>query len=227
MKLKVLQNKEEVNNCFSLILEKPAGFSFYPGQFWDVELRVKVSDGRGKVRAFTIASSPTEDFLMITSKKGISDFKVFMQNLKPGDFIDVSHPAGTFILDESEPAVFITGGIGVTPFRSMIKYVFDNNIKTPIILLYANSNDNFLFKQELNEWQKQLPNLEIIYIETNHEGRIDKNKLALIINRKSLIVNHIYYLAGSQSMIYNFSKDLEELGVDEVSIRTDSFDGYE
>src|SRR3989344_5624857 len=100
MKLKILETRKETGDCFSLILEKPKGFNFYPGQFLDIELDINISDERGKVRAFTISSSPSEDFLMITPKKGISDFKNAIEKLKVGDFIDASHPAGTFILDE-------------------------------------------------------------------------------------------------------------------------------
>ena len=227
MKLKIIEKREEVNNCFSLILEKPDGFFFYPGQFLDIELDAKVTDGRGKVRAFTIASSPTENFLMVTSQKGISDYKKYMENLKPGDSISASHPAGTFILDENEPAVFLAGGIGITPFRSMLKYAVDNNLTTSITLIYSNSSDNFLFRDELHIWQKQLKDIRIYYVSTKKEGRLNKNSLELLINRKSLIINPIYYIAGSQSMIYDFSKSLAELGVDETNIRTDAFDGYD
>lgn len=214
MILKVISKKAETKNTFSLVLEKPANFSFYTGQYLDVELPVQ--DKYGNTRAFTIASSPTEDFLMITSKKGTTPFKKFMENLKPGDNITASHPAGTFTLDESEPAVFIAGGIGITPFRSIIKYVLDQNFKTPLTLIYSNSDNNFLFKKELDWWQKQLPNLKIQYVVTSKEGRPPV----------TCNLSTIYYLAGPPKMVDDFAKMLLELGVDETNIRYDRFDGY-
>lgn len=216
MILQVKENRLEINNCFSLILEKPKSFNFYPGQYLDVELPVK--DKNGNTRAFTISSSPSENFLMITTKNSISEFKKAMKNLKPKDSITTSHPAGTFTLDESQPAVFIAGGIGITPFRSIIKYVLDHNLNTPITLFYLNSSSDFLFKKEFNAWQKSLPNLQIFYITTGNNGRFTKDKLTQL--------EHIFYLAGPPKMVDDYAGMLLDLGVDETNIRYDRFDGY-
>lgn len=224
MLLKVTKKKLEIENVFSLILEKPEDFNFYPGQYLDVELPVK--DKHGNTRAFTISSSPTEDFLMITTKrggifdKGVTPFKKAMERLKKGDLITTSHPVGTFTLDETENAVFIAGGIGITPFRSIIKSVVDQKLSAPITLIYSNSDQNFLFKRELNKWQKNYPKLEITYINTAKAGRLKT------LNTKYLIPNTIYYLAGAPKMVDDSEKMLLGLGVDETSIRTDRFDGY-
>ena len=218
MFLKVLQKKQETGNVFSLILEKPTGFNFYAGQYLDVEL--PVNDPLGDTRAFTISSSPTEDFLMVTTKSGISKFKQAMKKLQSGDTIITSHPAGTFTLDKSSPAVFIAGGIGITPFRSAVKYVLDKKISTPISLIYSASLD-FTFKEELNHWQKQLPNLTINYLDTSKSGRLNRQKLL-----KTLDHSFIYYLAGSPSMVDNLANILLKLGIDQTNIRTDRFDGY-
>ena len=215
MNLKVLKRRVG-RDCFSLIFKKPAGFSFYPGQYLDIKLG-------GDTRAFTISSSPTEDFLMITTKKGISPFKKYLELLKAGDTVDSSHPAGTFILDELSPAVFLAGGIGITPFRSMIKYAVTNKIKTPITLIYSNSDNNFLFKEELNAWQKNYPKLEIIYINTVQHGRLKTLPTSPSGARYQL---PIYYLAGSPSFVDDMEKILLEIGLDEINIRYDRFDGY-
>lgn len=216
MKLKVTEKKVETKTTFSLIFEKPEDFNFYPGQYLDYELN-------NDTRAFTIAASPTENFLMLTTKKGISEFKKALEKLNPGDEIQISHPAGTFILDETEPTVFLAGGVGITPFRSMLKYAVDKNLKMPIKLIYLNSDDNFTFKQDLDIWQKQLKHLKIYYINTSKQNRLDKETLkSYLLNLKS-----IFYLAGPPKMIGSFEKMLSDLGVDEVNIRTDSFDGYE
>ena len=217
MLLKILNKKRETINVFSLILEKPENFSFYPGQYLDIEL--PVNDPLGNTRAFTISSSPSEDFLMITSKKGITEFKKTMEQQKSGDFIITSHPAGTFTLDETESAVFLAGGIGITPFRSMLKYAVDQKLSTPITLIYSNSDNNFLFKKELNQWQKKYPKLKIHYVVTDKDGRLTSDKLRSI-------VNSIYYLAGPPKMVDDFESMLLNLRVDPTNIRTDRFDGY-
>lgn len=217
MILRVLNKKTEGKSSLSLIFEKPKGFDFYPGQYLDIKLPVK--DPNGDTRAFTISSSPAEDFLMITPKKGISNFKKALEKLNVGDAISSSHPAGTFILDESSPAIFIAGGIGITPFRSIIKYALDQKLKAPITLIYSNSDQNFLFKNELDQWQKLYPKLSIIYHNTSIKGRLTSLPN---INYHS----PIYYLAGPPKMVDDFEKILLEMGIDGVNIRYDRFDGY-
>ena len=222
MKLMIKDKKSETRNCFSLIFKKPAGFNFYPGQYLDVELP---TSSKIDSRTFTISSSPTEDFLMITTKKGVSKFKKMMEKLKTGDAISTTHPIGTFTLDESSSAVFIAGGIGITPFRSMLKYAQDQKLNTPITLFYSNDDLNFLFKKELKNWQKQLPNLTIHYIVTSQAGRLDRDSF-LKLYPKPYTLNPIYYLAGPPSMVDDFESILLSLRVDHINIRYDRFDGY-
>ena len=186
----------------------------------DIELPIQNLDKRGTTRAFTISSSPTEDFLMITTKKGVSKFKKHLASLKTGNTVESSHPAGTFILDESSPAVFIAGGIGITPFRSMIKYAVDQKLSTPITLIYSNSTDDFLFKRKLDEWRKVYAKLELVYTVTSSTGRLTA------LYPKPYTLNPIYYLAGPPKMVDDFEKILLDLGVDETNIRYDRFDGY-
>ncbi len=209
MILKVKQTKEETKDVLSIIFEKPSSFLFYPGQYLDIELG-------HESRAFTISASPTEDFLMLSTKHGHTPFKKILETLKPGYEIKTSHPAGTFILDESSPAVFIAGGIGITPFRSMIKYCFDQKIQTPITLFYSNTDDDLVFKKDLDKWMEKLPNLKIIYINTTKQGYLNLET----------IENIIYYLAGPPKMIDSFEKMLVDKGVDKTNIRYDHFDGY-
>lgn len=215
MKLKVIQKRIQVNS-FSLILEKPRGFIFYAGQYLNMELD-------GDTRSFTISSSPTEDYLMITTKKSQSKFKKQLFLLKSGDSLSSSYPAGTFTLDEIEPAVFIAGGIGITPFRSMIKHAVDQKLTTPMTLIYSNSDDNFLFKNVLENWKKELSNLDIIYHNSSQNDHIDVAKILTIVGS---LANSIYYLAGSHSFVNSMGKILLELGIDQINIRYDRFDGY-
>lgn len=223
MILKVVKRKPETNSRFSLILEKPANFNFYAGQYLDVEL--PVNDPLGNSRAFTISSSPTEDFLMMTTKYGISQFKKALEKLNLGDTIIISHPAGTFTLDETSPAIFIAGGIGITPFRSMVKYALDHKLNTPITLLYSNSNKDFVFKQELELWVRKMENLKVIYHDSSQNGRLNKENF-LRLYPIPYTLYPIFYLAGAPKMVDDFAKKLLDLGVDSTNIRYDRFDGY-
>ncbi len=220
MKLRIKERINKTKNIYSLIFEKPNNFNFYAGQYLDITLN---TSDRFKSREFTIASSPTEDFLMITTKKGESEFKKALEKLRARDLVETTHPAGTFTLDETTPSVFIAGGIGITPFRSIIKYVLDNKLNSPVTLVYSNSTDDFLFKEELDEWSKQLPNLIIHYINTSKNGRLNKTKLATAAPKN---VNNIYYLVGRSSFVDSMEKILLKLGVDETNIRYDRFTGY-
>lgn len=220
MQLRVKRSQKEAKNSFSIIFQKPDNLQFYPGQYLNISL--PVSDPNGSSREFTIASSPSEDFLMITTKKGISNFKKKLQKIKTGQ-IESDHPAGTFTISENDPAVFLAGGVGITPFRSMIKWALDCKMDLPMTLIYSNSDSDFMFKKELSEWQSKLPNLTIHYINTSKDGRLTKDKLQRLITHHSSLV---YYLAGPPAMVDDFEKMLLDLGVDQTSIRTDRFDRY-
>ena len=216
MLLKVKKLKKEARDAFSIIFERPKKLDYYPGQYLTIKYQ-KIQ------REFTIASSPTENFLMITTRAGLSPLKKFLANLKPEDKLESDHPAGTYTLDTSSPSVIIAGGIGVTPARSMIKYALDQRLKIPITLIYSNSNENFIFKKELDLWQKQYPKLTIHYIITAHDGRLTEDKLQKLYPRKASL---IFYLAGPPVMVDDFEEILLKLGIDETNIRTDRFDGY-
>lgn len=222
MQLKVLEKRQDTFDSFSLILEKPAEFNFYPGQYLDIEL--PVNDPRGKTRILSISSSPSEDFIMLTYKTGITPFKKKLQSLKVGDIISSSHPAGTVVIDESSPIVMVAGGIGIAPHRSMIKYAVDQKLSLPITLIYSNSDEDFIFKKELDEWQKLLPNFKVIYHQTNKQGHLEFTQLSAIAERY-MNSEPIFYLAGPPGMVDDFEQILLKMGVDETSIRTDRFDG--
>ncbi|TSC86249.1 MAG: oxidoreductase, 2Fe-2S and FAD/NAD(P) binding domain-containing protein [Microgenomates group bacterium Gr01-1014_7] len=225
--LKVLDQKRETKDNFSLILEKPGGFNFYPGQYLDVEL--PVSDPVGKTRIFSISSSPSEDYVMLTYKIGFSSYKKKLQGLKAGDIITSSHPAGTVVLDDSAPTVMLAGGIGIAPHRSMIKWALDRKLDLPITLIYSNSDNDFIFKKELNSWQKQSAGrrtkLSIHYIITGSNGRLTKDKFKKLYPLPFTLYP-IFYLAGPPKMVDDFEVILLKLGVDSTNIRTDRFDGY-
>lgn len=225
MNLNITQIKQETNNTFSIFFKKPNYFNFYPGQYLDIKLNMSFPRKRESIqsRIFSISSSPSEDFLMITYKLGFTPYKKYMAQLKVGDKVESSHPAGTVVIDDSASIVMLAGGIGIAPHRSMIKWAVDRKLNLPITLIYSNSDSDFIFKKELDQWIKSYPKLTIHYVVTNHQGRLTPTKLATIVTNN---VEQIFYVAGPPGMVDDFENILINLGVDSVNIRTDRFDGY-
>ena len=136
------------------------------GQFAFFDIGGVYNDPKGPIRHFTISSSPTENFIMLSTRIRDSPYKKRLSTLEIGTTVKVRGPEGQFILHEdySKSAIFLSGGIGVTPFRSMIKYATDKQLPLKIIMFDSNRNsNNILFKQEFDEWANINKNLKIIY----------------------------------------------------------------
>jgi ferredoxin-NADP reductase len=144
------------------------------GQYAAMDLETK-EDAEGPVRSFTIASSPTEEeFILIGTRIRDTPFKKKLANLEIGTPIKITAPVGSFVLpedDNSKRVVFLSGGIGVTPFRSMVKYATDNRMPIRIMMFDSNRNEkNILYKTDFDQCVKANNNLKIIYTITG-EGQ--------------------------------------------------------
>ena len=219
--LKIISKEDIAEGYLQIIFEKPQGFIYTPGNWMDIRFPVpKFPVGN----TYSFASSPTESILMIAFKKGLSPFKKALENVKIGDTMLITqYGSNGFLLNKKYQSLFIAGGIGITPFRSMIKEAIDTNSKTPITLVYLNHTVDFPFKQELDLWQEDYPLLQIHYIPTQTVGRVSKEKLQTLIPN---IFDYMNYVAGPPGMVNNTKKILLELGVQEKDIQLDSFEGY-
>lgn len=153
--------------------------NYVAGQYGVFDLGVK-NDPEGSSRPFSIASSPTEDILLISTRVRETRYKEKLSSLEIGDKINVFGPYGKFVLhdDYSKPAVFISGGIGVTPFRSMVKYATDEQLPLKIIMFDSNRNEeNILYKNEFDEWAKINRNLHIVYTITEDDDKEERRKM--------------------------------------------------
>jgi glycine betaine catabolism B len=215
--------------------------SYSPGQYLVVDLGTK-EDPKGPTRSFTIASSPTEkDSVMITTRIRDTPFKQKLSRLDAGTVVKITAPAGDFTLveDYSKPVVFLSGGIGVTPFRSMIKYATDKQLPVKITMFDSNRNEaNILYKDEFDSCIKVNRNLRIIYTITEEGekltssdwkgeiGYIDKTMLTKYLTKDEL-ANSIFYICGPPAMINAMQKLLsEQVGVSDDRIRIEEFTGY-
>lgn len=206
------------------------------GQFVIMDLGT-AKDPEGTTRCFSIASSPTEkDFILISTRIHETPFKRKLGDLNVGDLISMKGPLGRFILHEnySKHAVMLSGGIGIVPFRSMIKYATDKNLPIKITLFYANRNeDNILYRSEFDEWAKTNPNLKIIYTldESSSDWKGEQGFISKAMIMKYLGINEvndsIFYICGPPGLL-NAAKKLlrEEMNISRDKIKIEIFGKY-
>jgi len=217
------------------------------GQFAFFDIGGVYNDPKGPIRHFTISSSPTENFIMFSTRIRDSPYKKRLSTLEEGTKVKVRGPEGQFVLhqDYSKPAVFLSGGIGVTPFRTMIKYATDKQLPLKIIMFDSNRDrDNILFKKEFDDWSNINKNLKIIYTisEDQHGqqssttaknddwkgeyGRIDKAMILKYVDI-NMLNNSIFYICGPPSMLKAMQALLEEgLKIPKERIKVEEFTGY-
>ena len=199
--------------------EKPVRYA--AGQFIELRIPHDNKDNRGDKRWFTLSSSPTDDLLSITTKlageKG-SSFKRALANLAPSTELHMASPMGDFVLpkDPSIPLLFVAGGIGCTPYHSMVKFLQDNHEQRPVSVIYAaKSQAEVAFKDTFTRLGQ---NFKTVIGE-----RLDAKKiLALSDNNQEQYI----YLSGPEPMVEALDKDLKGHGFNKKHIRTDFFPGY-
>lgn len=210
--------------------------SFKPGQYLEWTVPHKKSDSRGNRRYFTIASSPTEsDFkLGIKVPQKPSSFKNSLVALTKGTVLAAGQLAGDFTMppEKDKKLLFIAGGIGITPFRSMIKYLTDKKEKRDIVLIYACADpSNFVYKDVLEKAQSV--GVKVLYIVTNKNiptnkwsglrGRITPE---MLVEEVGDFKTRIAYLSGPNAMVDGYKDLLMLLGVNPLNIVTDYFPGF-
>lgn len=207
----------------SVIFERPVGFDYEPGDWIDVNFYEGNPSGG---ITYSLSSSPTEDLLSITFKRGISPFKRRLQSLKPGDKLFISQYGNDygFHLKENRSSVLIAGGIGIAPFRSMIKELYDTANKNNVQLIYLNKDSSYVFAEEIDAWKLHLPNLSVHYIATNVLNRKKREKALIGLVDKNA---HHYFIAGPEGMVESTEHLLiDDMGISYKDIRIDSFGGY-
>jgi ferredoxin-NADP reductase len=199
------------------------------------EINPPETDEEGSTRTFTICSSPHhKDSIMIASRMRETAFKHSLKEMPLGTKVKVFKALGTFTLpeDASKPVVFLAGGIGVTPFHSMIEWATHEKLPHRITLFYSNKEpEETAFLKEFEAWMRQNPNLKVVFTVTRSEdpnwkyerGRIDK---ALLEKHIKDLKEPLYYVAGPPGMVEAMAQMLKDAGVPEERIKTEEFTGY-
>ncbi len=233
-----LKNRKEVaERTMAFQFEKPGDWNFKAGQFIDITLpNPPETDAEGNTRGFSIASAPEEDFLMVTTRLRDTAFKRSLKTVPLGTEVKVEGPFGNLILhnNTSRPCVLLAGGIGITPFRSIVVRAAKEKLAHHIFLFYSNRRpEDAAFLEELQALQKENPNFRLIATMTDmdkshqpwqgEKGLINQEMLSK--NLKG-VENAIYYIAGPAAMVNGIHSTLNAAGIDDDDIRTEEFTGY-
>lgn len=224
------------DRTMSFHFEKPAGWTFRAGQFIDITLiDPPETDAEGNTRGFSLSSAPSEDVITITTRLRDTAFKRVLQSMALGTPVRIEGPFGALRLHNADrPAVVLTGGIGITPFRSiLLETIRAGGLPYRVVVLYANRRPkDAAFLDELHALADRDPNLTFVPTMSDldasdawagERGRIDG---AMLARHLAGAPHAIYYLTGPPGMVMGLHAMLLDEGIDEDDIRTEQFTGY-
>lgn len=235
--VKLKWREEIAEGTMALYLEKPAGFAFKPGQAIDVVLaHAPHGETNGARHAFSIVSAPHQDELVIATRMRDSAYKREIKSMPIGSPAKIEGPFGSLTLhnNRARPAVFIAGGIGITPFISILRQAAKEHLPQQLLLLYSNRRpEDAAFLTELQQLEQQNKNFTLVATMTEMEkssqpwdgetGFIDEN---MIKRMAGALTAPIYYLVGPPAMVEAMRKTLNDASIDDDDIRSEEFYGY-
>ncbi len=234
--LKFKERIEVAKNTFDYIFTSNIKILFRSGQYMEWTLAHPHPDTRGNRRYFTLASAPTENTVCIGMRHYAqsSSFKMKLQEMVVGDEIIAAQGAGDFVLptQKNEKLAFIAGGIGITPFRSMIQYMLDTKEKRDAILLYTNRNaEDIAYKDIFDKAQNELGLKTSYFVTDPNEKAINgffQTERVTAEQIKKEVPDYMerkFYISGRNEMVSGIKSMLKSLGVRPRNIKTDYFSG--
>jgi glycine betaine catabolism B len=214
----------------SFRLPRPAELAYKAGQYMMVTIK---SGGKELMHPFSISSSPTEqDFIEFTKKFTSNEYSIALKQLASGDWARIDAPYGKFTFEGEYPKIaLLTGGIGITPFRSIIRYCTDKQLGSSVVLFYGCRTPNDIaFRSEFEEMQARNRNLRLVF--TVNEPNGNWNGYAGNINSEMVkkeipdYLERVFYACGPPGMIVAMSNLVKELGLPETQLKLESFAGY-
>lgn len=217
--------------------EKPVSFVFTPGQFINMDLLSPAeTDAEGDTRAFSVSSAPYEDTIVVTTRLRDTAFKRVLKTMPLETEVKIEGPFGDLRLHNNakRAAIFLAGGIGITPFHSILLDAAKRKLPHQIFLFFSNNRpEDAPFLDELQLLEKRNANYKFIGTMTSME----KSKLPWqgergVINKEMLdrhlknAASPIYYIAGPPGMVKGLHSMLQAAGIDDDDIRTEEFTGY-
>jgi NAD(P)H-flavin reductase len=208
---------------------------FQPGQyFWVTLLDPPYDDEKGPRRHISVVTSPNErGVLGLCTRLRDTAFKRSLAELPVGAEVDVEQPKGDFLLPEKtdQPLVFVAGGIGITVFRCMLRYIVEDGLPYRVTLVYSNRDrESTAFLDELTELERDNANIDVVLTMTNDEGWSgETRRIGADLLRDHLegdLSSFRYLIAGPPAMVEGVAETLEQAGIPESQIRAGRFSGY-
>lgn len=237
--LPFLKKEQVADQTYSFYFRRTKKIDFIPGQYIRMTLDLTENDPRGNSRFFSLCSSPLEEeFIMITTKIADvpSPFKKRLLSLTPNEVVRFFGPAGVFVLPEqsARPIILLAGGIGITPFHSMILYASVKKCNFFITLLAAFSTvEEAVFYQELQDAAALQDNLKVIYTISHPErsqrkwdgekGRISEEMIRKYVSHPE---EALFYICGPMNMVEAMIELIKGMGVPKENIKKENFTGY-
>ena len=230
LELPVIETKQETPDVRSIKIGLNEKIGYRPGQYMMMELDADDPEN-GNTRPLSIASSPTENFLLFSTKISQTPFKQKFNGLKIGDKVKLKGPMGIFVLKEdAKEIIFLGGGIGITPFRDMIKYTTDKKLPIKLALLYSNKKPvDIVYRDEWPLLEKENKNLKVVHTITDDaawHGRKERIDEKMIMEFCDDVNNAIFYICGPPGMVEGLSQLLKIMNVPQQNVRIEKFVGY-
>jgi glycine betaine catabolism B len=224
MKCIVIKKKNLSKNAIEITFRPQLGFKFVAGQSIEIIIPEIKDDPISNRRSFSIASSPHHQDIsvIVRTHEHVYPFKRHLIDSLIGSEIEVSEPSGTFVLpkNEKQDIVFIAGGIGITPFLSMIFFAYKKKLLYNIHLLYfSKSAKEEVYRKELQVLTAKSKFLKI----SEFYGPLEHDILKTALLHDS---NAVYYIAGPPGMVTQAVLSIKKLGVPDVQIKVEEFKGY-
>jgi len=221
---------QRTHNVKSFRFDRPENFLCKAGQFMFITIKI---EGKEKQKHFTLSSSPTEKaFIEFTKKLTGHEFSNALDTLKEGDWAKIRAPFGNFTFEgEHNKIGMLSGGIGITPLRSICKYCTDKQLNTNIILLHGNeTEEDIVFRKQFEEMQKQNKNLKVVHTISKpskewkgYTGYINKD---MIKKEMPDYKERTFYICGPPKMVEAMENLLKELKIPQNQIKKENFYGY-
>jgi ferredoxin-NADP reductase len=233
-----LAGREDIaEGTMAFHFEKPTGFSFKPGQAIDVILiDPPAADAQAVRHTFSLVSAPYQDELVVATRMRDSAFKRALKALPVGSPARLEGPSGSLVLhsNRARPAVCIAGGIGITPFMSILRQAAHDQLRQQLLLLYSNRRpEDAAFLGELQQLERRNANFRMVatMTEMNKSSRHWDGETGLInenlLQRAAAdLATPIHYLAGPPAMVEALRQMLSRAGIDDDDIRSEEFYGY-
>jgi glycine betaine catabolism B len=214
----------------SLRFPRPAELSYKPGQYMLVAIK---SAEKELVHPFSFSSSPTEkDYIEFTKKFTPNEYSAVLKTLKPGDWARIDAPYGKFTFEGEYPKIaLLTGGIGITPFRSIIKYCTDMGFNTDIALFYGcRTPEDIAFRSEFEGMQMQNKSLKLMFTVNepagDWKGSIGNITADFVKKKMTDYKERMFFACGPPGMVQAMINIVKELGLPETQLKLESFAGH-